>query len=181
MQGTAEKLPAAIFVILSAKEYPPSQMKPNVQIRRVSSDREIAQAFAIRLRVFVKEQGVPEEIELDSDDQRAVHFLAVVSGRAVGTARLVIRGGSAKIGRMAVLKSRRGKNVGRKLLKRAVATAEKIGAKTIYLHAQVSVIGFYEKLGFRCVGPVFDEAGIAHRKMIFRSREGAKRKDRSTV
>ena len=144
-------------------------MKAHVQIRRVSADRDKAKAFAIRLRVFVKEQGVPGEIELDSDDRRAIHFLALVLGRAVGTTRLVIRRGSAKIGRMAVLKSHRGKGVGRKLLQRAIAAAEKFGAKRIYLHAQVAVIGFYEKLGFRCVGPVFDEAAIPHRKMIYRA------------
>jgi len=72
----------------------------------------------------------------------------------------------AKIGRMAVLKSHRRKGVGTKLLKRAVATARRLGAQEIYLHAQVPVIGFYETMGFRCVGRVFDEAGIPHRKMI---------------
>lgn len=134
----------------------------------------MAQAFAIRLRVFVREQGVPEDIELDRDDRRAIHFLAVVPARAVGTARLVMRGGRAKIGRMAVLKSQRRRGIGRKLLERAIATAKKFGARKIYLHAQVPVIGFYEKLGFRCVGPVFDEAAIPHRKMIY-SKEGMRR------
>ena len=129
----------------------------------------MAKALAIRLRVFVQEQGVPEDIELDSDDRRATHFLAFVSGRAVGTARLVRYGGRVKIGRMAVLKSHRGKGVGAKLLKRATTTAEKLGAKEIYLHAQTAVLGFYEKLGFRSVGPVFDEASIPHRKMIYRA------------
>jgi predicted GNAT family N-acyltransferase len=142
-------------------------MEPVIKIKRVSSDREMAQAFEIRLRVFVKEQNVPADIELDSDDKRAIHFLAVASGRAVGTARLVIHGGSAKIGRMAVLKTHRGKGVGRKLLQRAIAAAKKLGAKRIYLHAQVAVIGFYEKLQFRCVGPVFEEAAIPHRKMVY--------------
>jgi len=142
-------------------------MEPVIKIKRVSSDREMAQAFAIRLRVFVREQGVPEDIELDRDDRRAIHFLAFISTRAVGTARLVRRGHGAKIGRMAVLKSYRGKGVGRKLLKGADSAAKKLGAKKIYLHAQVPVIGFYEKLGFRCVGPVFEEAAIPHRKMVY--------------
>jgi len=138
-----------------------------IHVRRVSSKNELETAFAIRLRVFVKEQGVPREIELDRDDARATHFLAVHSGRAVGTARVVMRRGSAKIGRMAVLKSYRRRGVGTRLLKRAVQTARQSGAKKIYLHAQVAVVGFYENLNFRCVGPVFDEAGIPHRKMVF--------------
>lgn len=116
----------------------------------------------------MREQRVPAAIELDRDDDRAIHFLATSEGKTVGTARVVSHHGSAKIGRMAVLKSYRGKGVGKKLLRRAVATAKKLGARTIYLHAQVPVIEFYEKLGFRCVGAVFDEAGIPHRKMILK-------------
>jgi predicted GNAT family N-acyltransferase len=142
-------------------------MNPTVQIRRVSADHEVAQAFAIRLRVFVKEQNVPADIELDSDDKRAIHFLAVASGRAVGTTRLVRHRQGAKIGRMAVLKSYRRRGVGKRLLQRAITEARKLGAAKIYLHAQVPVIGFYERLGFRCVGPVFEEAAIPHRKMVY--------------
>ena len=140
--------------------------KSAVTIRRVSAQAELVQALAIRIRVFVKEQRVPAEIELDSDDQRALHFLAAVSSKAVGTARVVMKHGNAKIGRMAVLKRYRRKGVGAQLLKRAVATAQKLRAGKIYLHAQVAVIDFYERMGFRAVGRVFDEAGIAHRKMI---------------
>jgi predicted GNAT family N-acyltransferase len=136
-----------------------------IRIRTVSSKSELETAVAIRLRVFVEEQGVPEAIELDGDDERARHFLAIHSGKAVGTARVVMRRGSAKIGRMAVLKSHRRKGVGKRLLKRAVQMARQSGAKKVYLHAQVAVIGFYETLNFRSVGPVFDEAGIPHRRM----------------
>jgi predicted GNAT family N-acyltransferase len=125
------------------------------------------------MRVFVREQGVPAEIELDRDDGKAIHFLALISGNAVGTARVVLRRGGAKIGRMAVLKSYRGKGVGTKLLQWAIEAAKRKRARGIYLHAQVSVIGFYEAAGFRAVGPVFDEAGIPHRKMIWTKRSPA--------
>ena len=143
-------------------------MSTTIRVRTVCSKKALAAAFAIRLRVFVKEQGVPEDIELDRDDERATHFLASYCGTAVGTARIVMRRGSAKIGRMAVLKSYRRNGVGKRLLTRAVQMARQSGAKKIYLHAQVAVIGFYENLNFRCVGPVFDEAGIPHRKMVFK-------------
>lgn len=147
----------------------------SVRVRRVRSTQELQRAFAIRMRVFVNEQGVPAEIELDRDDQRAVHFLATVSGKAVGTARLVQRRGSAKIGRMAVVKGYRGKGVGKKLLQRAIATAKQASARKIYLHAQIAVLGFYESCGFRAVGPVFEEAGIPHRKMILKASEASGR------
>ena len=138
------------------------------RVRRVLSEKELKRAFSIRLRVFVREQGVPEEIELDRDDRRATHLLARVRGKPVGTARLVIKNGRAKIGRMAVLKSYRSKGVGKALLKRAVESARKSKSKRIYLHAQIPVVGFYEKMGFRCVGGVFTEAGIPHRKMVLK-------------
>ena len=137
------------------------------KVKRVSSQRELVQAFTIRIRVFVQEQGVPAEIELDSDDQRAIHFIAMVSGKAVGTARIVLKHGSAKIGRMAVLQSYRRKGVGAALLKRAILTAKGLPGRRVYLHAQVAVIGFYQRMGFRAIGRVFNEAGIPHRKMIF--------------
>jgi predicted GNAT family N-acyltransferase len=141
-------------------------VKPKVHVKRVFSRKQLDKAFSIRLRVFVREQGVPVEIEMDGDDKRALHFLALKAGKTVGTARVVMHHKSAKVGRMAVLKTYRGKGVGTKLLKRAIATATRLGAQKIYLHAQVNVIGFYEALAFRCVGPVFTEAGIPHRKMI---------------
>jgi predicted GNAT family N-acyltransferase len=145
-------------------------MKVAIRVDRVSSKKELEQALAIRKRVFVKEQGVPEEIELDCEDERAMHFLAFHSAKAVGTARLVIRQKSAKIGRMAVLKKYRGKGIGTKLLRRAIVAAQRQELQNIYLHAQVPVIGFYEAQAFRCVGPVFKEAGIAHRKMVLTGR-----------
>lgn len=151
--------------------------KSAVVIKRVLSQADLVQVFTIRIRVFVREQRVPAEIELDIDDQRAIHFLASISGKAVGTARVVMRHGDAKIGRMAVLKSFRRKGVGAALLRRAILASTRLHARQIYLHAQVAVTGFYESKGFRAVGRIFDEAGIAHRKMIF---EGMRREATAT-
>jgi len=137
-----------------------------LKVRRVRTREELQRAFAIRLRVFVREQGVPRDVELDRDDARAVHFLATMGGRAVGTARVVMNDGKAKIGRMAVLKGCRRKGIGRVLVRRALAWAEKRGVASIYLNAQVPVVGFYEKMSFRAVGGTFREAGIPHQKMI---------------
>jgi len=148
-----------------------AKILPKVAVKRISAKRELSQAYAIRIRVFVKEQGVPRAIELDDDDQRAIHFLATIGTKAVGTARLVWHGRGAKIGRMAVLKSYRRRGVGTKLLNRAIGAARRLQADRIYLHAQVAVSGFYQRMNFRAVGSVFDEAGIAHRKMIWRGKQ----------
>jgi predicted GNAT family N-acyltransferase len=135
-------------------------------VKKVLSREDFKRALSIRLRVFVQEQGVPRQIELDTDDQWATHFLAYLGGKPVGVARVVIRHQQAKIGRMAVLKSYRKRGVGKGLLKQSVKLARKHGANSIVLHAQVPVIGFYERMGFRCVGRAFMEAGILHRKMV---------------
>ena len=145
-----------------------SKKRPKITVKRVSSAAELSRAYAIRIRVFVKEQNVPREVELDADDGRAIHFLAMDCVRTIGTARVVLRRHAAKIGRMAVLKSWRRKGVGAKLLTRAIAQARKMKARKIYLHAQVAVSGFYQRMNFHACGPVFDEAGIAHRKMVWR-------------
>lgn len=152
-----------------------------IQVRKISSQVALARAFAIRMRVFVKEQRVPAEIELDRDDQRATHFLATLDGKAVGTARLVFKHGKAKIGRMAVLKSYRRRGIGAQLLKRAVAAAKKLPARQIYLNAQVAVLAFYERQDFRAVGAVFDEAGIAHRKMVLAEKKGGRMKHHTRI
>jgi len=137
-----------------------------VHVKKVKSKTDLKKALAIRLRVFVREQRVPREIELDCDDETAMHLLACVNAKAVGTARVVVKGRAAKVGRMAVLKSCRGRGIGGELLNRALKLAKMRGANQIYLHAQVSVISFYKKFGFRPRGRVFMEAGIPHRKMI---------------
>ena len=122
---------------------------------------------AIRRAVFVHEQGIPESLEWDSDDPRAVHVLALVKREPVGTGRLLPTG---KIGRLAVLASSRRLGVGRLVLGRLVELARASGLSGVYLHAQADALGFYAAQGFVADGPEFDEAGIRHRRMrrIFR-------------
>ena len=141
-------------------------MKTSIKLRKISSQADLVDALAIRIQVFVQEQQVPAAIELDAQDGCARHLLARVNGEAAGTARVVIHNSSAKIGRMAVLKRYRRCGIGGQLLHRAVSYAKRRGVRSIYLHAQVPVIGFYERQGFIAIGKVFKEAGIPHRKMI---------------
>jgi predicted GNAT family N-acyltransferase len=132
----------------------------------IESAERMADARAIRRRVFIEEQHVPEELELDEDDQRAVHALALMDGRAVGCGRFVAHGEvEVKIGRMAVLTELRGTGVGRAILEFLMSEARRRGFLRAVLHAQLSAQGFYLKQGFVPVGPVFEEAGISHRKM----------------
>lgn len=120
---------------------------------------------AIRRRVFIEEQNVPEELELDELDATAVHLLAVQDGRPVGTARLLIEGESAKIGRVAVLPEMRGTRAGAALMRAALDELRARGVTKAKLGAQTHAIGFYEKLGFTVHGPEYDDAGIPHSDM----------------
>ncbi|MEW6279627.1 MAG: GNAT family N-acetyltransferase, partial [Candidatus Eremiobacterota bacterium] len=126
---------------------------------------EFAAALDIRYRVFVTEQGVPEELERDADDRRAVHALVYRQGRPVGTARLVPRGGAGKIGRVAVLKEARGNRLGVELMRALEGEAARLRLAEVLLDAQVQVIPFYERLGYRAEGDPFLDAGIPHRRM----------------
>ncbi|BDT75008.1 GNAT family N-acetyltransferase [Polynucleobacter sp. KF022] len=124
-------------------------------------------AFLVRQEVFIREQGVPAELELDEFDPTAVHAIAHQDAQCVGTGRLVDLGnGKAQIGRMAVLAKFRGKGVGKQILQKLVELAASQGAQEIILHSQVDAIPFYEKLGFTAEGASYDEAGIPHRNMI---------------
>ena len=123
-------------------------------------------AYAIRRRVFIEEQNVPEEIELDADDGDAFHALAILDGVAIGCGRMLEHGDSeVKIGRMAVLREFRKTGVGAHILRFLIDRARARGLRRAILHAQLTAEGFYLKEGFNPVGGVFDEAGIAHRKM----------------
>jgi predicted GNAT family N-acyltransferase len=125
--------------------------------------------YAVRREVFVDEQAVPEELELDAYDATALHLLALApDGEPAGTARMMAHTplpGQAKIGRVAVRSRYRGQGLASSMMGRLEDEARVLGLREVVLDAQVSVIAMYEKLGYRAHGPVFDDAGIDHRKM----------------
>ena len=122
-----------------------------------------AAAVPIRHAVFVEEQRVPIELELDAQDADSLHAVAFdEKGRAVGTGRLLP---DAHIGRMAVLSHARGRGVGAALLLALMQAACDRGMTKVALNAQVSATGFYARYGFEPYGPTFLDAGIAHQAM----------------
>ncbi len=121
-----------------------------------------AEASPIRFAVFVDEQNVPAEIELDEYDAACLHVLAREDGRAVGTGRLLPDG---HIGRMAVVKEWRGRGVGAAMLAVLIEAARARGDREVALSAQTHALGFYRRFGFVNEGPEYMEAGIPHQGM----------------
>ncbi|MCZ2495750.1 GNAT family N-acetyltransferase [Xylophilus sp. Kf1] len=132
-------------------------------------------ATPLRMAVFVDEQGVPAEMELDDDDPACLHAVVVSEhGEAVATGRLLPvfadgpDQGLARIGRMAVQRDRRGTGLGAQVLDRLLMASRTRGDIGVVLHAQCRACGFYAGRGFTVRGEVFDEGGIEHIEMVLR-------------
>jgi predicted GNAT family N-acyltransferase len=137
-----------------------------MDVRRVESESELADALAVRREVFIEEQGVPEHRELDGRDDEATHFVAYDGDEPIGAARLRADDESAgKIERVAVLESERGRGIGRALMDAIETEADRTGYEGLVLHAQVPVVEFYDRLGYEVTSDVFEDAGIPHREM----------------
>jgi predicted GNAT family N-acyltransferase len=135
-------------------------MTAAVAIELLDWDAARAEAMRVREAVFVVEQGVPVEIELDEWDPRCEHALARAPGGAVvATGRLLPDG---HIGRMAVLRAWRGRGVGGELLAALIERARIRGMPRVLLNAQTHAAPFYARYGFAPSGDEFIEAGIPH-------------------
>lgn len=117
----------------------------------------------IRTKVFIEEQGIPADLEWEAADKQCIHALAKWEQQAVGTARLLDDG---TIGRLAVLPQWRHRGIGSDLLITLLEKAQSLNLP-VKLHAQVAVMNFYRRLGFRAIGNTFYEAGIEHQTMVF--------------
>ena len=116
----------------------------------------------IRFEVFVDEQNVPEELEIDGLDDEAKHVLAYLDNEAIGTGRILSDG---HIGRIAVLKKHRGLGIGKIMMQDLMKWAEEAKLEKLWLSSQWRAHGFYSDLGFQCEGEIYQEAGIDHIKM----------------
>lgn len=120
----------------------------------------------VREAVFIREQGIPVELEWDEHDSNSIHLLALdTDDNPIGTARLSPDG---SIGRMAVLEAWRKKGVGGCLLRHALNEARNRQMHKVSLNAQLHAVDFYCKFGFRMTGEVFMDAGIPHVRMLLR-------------
>ena len=136
------------------------------EVKIATSDLEREDAFFVRRKVFVEEQGVPLNLELDPLDQTALHFVVYSAETPIGAGRIrVISDGIGKVERVCVLKDYRGKHLGNLVMNALEEHAINVDMKKVTLNAQAYAIPFYEKLGYIITSPEFMDADIPHRAM----------------
>ena len=132
---------------------------------KAKNQAEIFSVVYIRKLVFIDEQNVSVDEELDGLDFDCDHFLVQVENKYVATARVYYENTQATIGRVAVLKSFRNKGYAKYLMKEVISYLEKKKINKISIGAQIKAIGFYEKLGFEISGDIYLDANIKHYPM----------------
>ncbi len=137
-----------------------------IVIKIVNNKKEFKETINIRNIVFIQEQNVPKDIEIDGLDFEADHFLVFLKNKPIGCARIRKINNFAKLERIAILKKYRGRGFGKVLTNFLINYCKKKGFNEIRIHSQIYVSGFYEKLGFKIIGKKFLEANIEHIEMI---------------
>jgi predicted GNAT family N-acyltransferase len=157
-------LAGAAFI---ARRHVPAILRaPGFTVRSATWAADEAALRAVRFSVFVDEQAIDPEIEIDAHDAQWDHALALDDDdRPIGTARLSVEGGVGHIGRVAVLASWRRRGVGEALMRHLIEHASQSGVRRIEISAQLEAVPFYHALGFVAEGEIYSEAGIDHRHM----------------
>ena len=140
-------------------------MSKNLSIKPANSNQFRRSIFEIRRTVFVEEQNVPAAKEYDEFETSSHHLAALLNQKVVGTCRYRNTELGIKLERFAVLYDYRGHSVGDALINHCLVLLK--NESYVYLNAQVQVVNFYSKYGFKKVGPQFEEAGILHFRMVW--------------
>lgn len=134
--------------------------------KKVTDPSMLEESFKIRKTVFVEEQGVPDENELDEYEQISTHVIGYENKEAIAAGRIrPLKENIGKIERIAILKPYRGQGYGKKLMLAIEEIAYENGYKELVLNAQTHAQVFYELLGFEAYGEIFSEENIEHIKM----------------
>lgn len=141
-----------------------------MNVFEITTQEDLQREFDIRIRVFVEEQRVPKEEEIDSYDHlggECYHFLVTTNeDQAIGTGRVRLVDGIGKLQRVAVLEEYRSHGIGRIIIQALEDKAKELGASKVKLDGQIQAQGFYEKLGYEVKSGVFLDAGIEHVLMV---------------
>ena len=137
-----------------------------IKVHIANTREELENVREIRKKVFIVEQNVPKNVEIDQYEDSSKHIIALLKNEFVGTARWRKTETGIKLERFAVLKEKRSLGIGKKLVEFILKQTK--NEPFVYLHAQDHVISFYKKFGFITIGSHFYEGGISHQKMIWK-------------
>lgn len=135
-------------------------------VKIVQHPKDLEDAYYVRRTVFIHEQNVPEEEEIDQHEDEAVHFVLYQEHSPVGAGRFRVVDGYGKVERICVLKETRKTGAGKKIMLAIEDYARKKGMAKLKLNAQTHAVPFYEGLGYQTVSDEFMDAGIPHKTMI---------------
>jgi len=136
-----------------------------LNLKLVKNNQELENAYRIRKVVFVEEQQVPVEEEIDHLEAESKHFVLYDHNEPVGAGRFRVVDDYGKVERICVLKEKRGTGAGRVIMEGIEAFAKSKGISKLKLNAQTHAIPFYENLGYEVISEEFMDAGIPHRTM----------------
>ncbi|MEH7177456.1 GNAT family N-acetyltransferase [Neobacillus vireti] len=137
-----------------------------MNVKVVENDKELEDAFSVRRTVFIEEQNVPAEEEIDELENEAAHFVAYSENSPIAAGRFRIVDEYGKVERICVVKEARNTGSGKAMMNEIEAYALKQGLHKLKLNAQTHAIPFYARLGYEVVSEEFSDAGIPHRTMI---------------
>jgi predicted GNAT family N-acyltransferase len=137
-----------------------------VKTKVVTTQQELEEAFSIRRTVFVEEQKVPMEEEIDQFENDCTHFVLYDNKKPVGAGRFRYLDGYGKVERICILPENRQNGSGKTIMNAIEKHAKEQGISKLKLNAQTQAIPFYERLGYEAVSEVFLDAGIPHKTMI---------------
>ncbi|MDR6124522.1 putative GNAT family N-acyltransferase [Bacillus sp. SLBN-46] len=137
-----------------------------MKLKVVENQKELEDAFSIRKTVFVEEQNVPLEEEIDQFEDEAVHFVLYNDDFPIGAGRFRVVDGYGKVERICVLKEARKTGAGNAIMNGIEEHALEQGLHKLKLNAQTQAIPFYARLGYEIVSEEFLDAGIPHKTMM---------------
>ncbi|MDQ0198216.1 GNAT family N-acetyltransferase [Neobacillus ginsengisoli] len=135
-------------------------------VKIVGNQQELEDAFSVRRTVFIEEQNVPAEEEIDHHEKEAAHFILYHGGLPIGAGRFRVVDGYGKVERICVVKEARKTGAGKEIMKAVENYACENGIHKLKLNAQTHAIPFYAGLGYEVVSEEFLDAGIPHKTMV---------------
>lgn len=133
-----------------------------VKVKVVNDEIQLKDAYSVRVNVFVEEQKVPPEEEIDQYENEAIHFVVYDDRKPIGAGRLRELDGFGKVERICIDKEYREKGIGKILMEAIEHEAKQRGMKAFKLNAQLQAVEFYQKLGYKVCSDEFLDAGIPH-------------------